>query len=154
MLSTYFNPNPHGSPFSRLLRHAWECWVPILTRIPTCHQERKKSNWFEVGGQSSRSQLNFIRKGQCHYRTLQKRIARGYMSNLVLFYFHILSTKIYLECNKTFIALFLSIHKIFFFYFSVPNWFITRVLYRKSKWYVCRSRQLPWIHRMRLWNII
>jgi hypothetical protein len=35
MWRTYSNPDPQGSPFSRLLRHARGCWGSILARIPT-----------------------------------------------------------------------------------------------------------------------
>jgi hypothetical protein len=35
MWRIYSNPDPHGSPFSRLLRHTWGCGGPILTRILT-----------------------------------------------------------------------------------------------------------------------
>jgi hypothetical protein len=35
MWRIYSNPNPHGSSFSFLLRHARVCWGPILTRILT-----------------------------------------------------------------------------------------------------------------------
>jgi hypothetical protein len=34
MWRIYSNPDPHGSPFSRLLRHARGCWGPIHTQIP------------------------------------------------------------------------------------------------------------------------
>jgi hypothetical protein len=35
MPRTFYNPDFHRSPFSRLLRHGRGCWKPILTRILT-----------------------------------------------------------------------------------------------------------------------
>jgi hypothetical protein len=35
MLRTYSYPEPHGSPFSHLLRHTRGCWGPILTQSLT-----------------------------------------------------------------------------------------------------------------------
>jgi hypothetical protein len=33
MLRTYSNPDPHGWPFSRLVKHAWGCGGPVLTGL-------------------------------------------------------------------------------------------------------------------------
>jgi hypothetical protein len=35
MWRIYSHPHPHGSPFSRFVRHTWGWWGPILTRILT-----------------------------------------------------------------------------------------------------------------------
>jgi hypothetical protein len=49
MLESYSNSDLHGSPFSRLLRHARECWEPILTWILTGLQIKKRNlrEWTE-----------------------------------------------------------------------------------------------------------
>jgi hypothetical protein len=45
MLRTYSYPDPHGSPFSRLLRHARGCRWPILIRILTGHLKMERQHW-------------------------------------------------------------------------------------------------------------
>jgi hypothetical protein len=50
MCSTFSNPDPHWSPYSRLLQHTKECWWPNITRVLTVlqknwEQEQVKANW-------------------------------------------------------------------------------------------------------------
>jgi hypothetical protein len=48
MWRIYSNPDPHGPPISRLLRHTRGCGGPIQTRILTgfdSREEKQKSNW-------------------------------------------------------------------------------------------------------------
>jgi hypothetical protein len=79
---TYSNPDLHGSPFSRLLRHARGCWGPVLT-------------WILTGVVAFEKTYSWVRKSTVFLKSLRFKKISGLVATTALFFFFYKTPLIY-----------------------------------------------------------